>query len=212
MRYYDITMEISSNMAVWPGDPPVQVERIQKLEQGAPANVSKICMGVHSGTHVDAPFHFLKEGKTLSEIPLDRYIGPVNVIEIPEKVDRISASTLEGVDPSLIVERVLFKTRNSKRTQDSSFRFNPDYVGIDESGAAFLVRMGVQLIGIDAFSVAPFREGKEVHEVLLEHEIILLEGLTLAAIEPGTYQLCCLPLRLGEAEGAPARAVLLKED
>ncbi|MGA9397853.1 MAG: cyclase family protein [Anaerolineaceae bacterium] len=211
MKWFDISVEISATLPVWPGDPSVSIERIQKLEDGANANVSRMDMGLHTGTHVDAPYHFLTDGAKISEVPLQHFFGPVTVIEIPGKVDVINADVLGRIDRSLFTERILFKTRNSGFWSETEEHFHNDFVGIDLTGAQFLVDRGVHLVGIDYLSIAPFHKSKPTHETLLGAGVVIVEGLNLSAVPPGTYALYCLPLKLGNAEAAPARAILIKD-
>ncbi len=211
MKWFDISVEISAMMPTWPGDPKVTIERVQKLEDGANANVSRIDMGVHTGTHVDAPYHFLADGDMISEIPLERFFGPVTVIEISRDIDVINADVLRKIEKSKFTQRVLFKTRNSDYWVEGAGQFQKDFVGIDVTGAQLLVDCGVNLVGIDYLSIAPFRKSRPTHEALLKAGVVIVEGLNLSAISPGKYILYCLPLKLGNAEGAPARALLIED-
>ena len=210
MKIYDITVEINPELPVWPGDPEVKIERFEKLESGDNANISRMGMGLHTGTHVDAPYHFLTEGITLDKIPLERFIGTVSVVEVSGEVNILSRELLARLPAEWITERILFKTRNSNHWSERPHRFHPDFVAIDPSGARFLVERGVKLVGIDYLSIAPFRKSKETHEILLGASVIILEGLDLSAIKQGIYQLYCLPLKLGGVEGAPARVILVE--
>jgi arylformamidase len=212
MIYHDISVEINSNLPIWPGDPKACIERIQKLEDGANANVSKVDMGLHTGTHVDAPYHFLENGAKLSEIPLERFFGRATVINIPEEVGIITADVLGRLERSLFTERILFKTRNSGFWKETSETFHADFVGIDLSGAQFIVEKDVRLVGIDYLSIAPFRKSKPTHETLLGAGIVIIEGLNLSDVDQGVYQLYCLPIKLGDAEGSPARVILIDSD
>jgi arylformamidase len=210
MKWHDISVDVKPDLPVWPGDPHVVLERFQKLEDGGNANVSRLAMSLHTGTHVDAPFHFLLDGERLSEIALDRFFGRVTVVEIAPEVDVITASVLDMIPNTLITERILFKTRNSTYWKDESTVFHRDFVALDVSGAEFLVGNGVRLVGIDYLSIAPFRDGKGTHEKLLAGDIVILEGLDLSDVGQGSYELFCLPLKLWMTEGAPARAILIE--
>lgn len=211
MKWFDISVEINPDLPIWPGDPKVTIERMQKLEDGANANVSCIEMGLHTGTHVDAPYHFLAEGAMLSAIPLNRFFGEATVINIPLDVDIINADVLTRIDQALITERILFKTRNSGFWAETTGLFHNDFVGIDKSGAEYIVDHGVRLVGIDYLSIAPFRKSRPTHETLLGAGVLIIEGLDLSAVNQGKYQLYCLPLKLGNAEGAPARTILIEK-
>jgi len=213
MKVYDISLPISPHMPVWPGDPPVELQQISSIQHGDHANVSQIKMSVHTGTHIDAPHHFINSGKTINQLPLEKLIGQVLVMEIDEDVDIITESVLTNhLDwPMLNTEKkVLFKTRNSALWKTHPTAFQSDYVGIDKSGAACLANLGLDLIGMDYLSVTPFNETLEPHQILLAQDIILLEGINLSEIERGIYQLFCLPLNIENCDGAPARAILMQ--
>ncbi len=166
--------------------------------------------GLHTGTHMDAPYHFLAQGATLDKIALERLIGPVTVLEVPQDVSVLSGDVLARLPAGLITERVLFKTRNSTYWSEHPHRFHKDFVAIDPSGADFLVERGVRLVGIDYLSIAPFRQGQATHEALLGAGVVILEGLDLSGVSQGEYQLYCLPLKIGGVEGAPVRAILIE--
>ena len=206
---YDITVEINPDLPIWPGDPKIRIERLQKLEEGAAANVSRLEMGLHTGTHVDAPYHFLADGADLGEIELERFIGPVSVIEVSPQVDVLSDGIIAQIPEELFSERMLFKTRNSRFWSETPPTFHREFVAIDLSGAQVLIERGVRLVGIDYLSIAPFHNSKETHEALLGAGMVILEGLDLSAVKQGMYQLYCLPLKLGGVEGAPARVILV---
>ena len=208
MRIYDISVGISPELPVWPGDPPVKLERVQSLEKGADANVSRLALGVHVGTHVDAPLHFVQAGGSVERIALKRLIGRAYVVHLG-KATVIDARTLEkaGIPPR--TKRVLFKTQNSGFWGSRDLRFRRDFVAVDASGAEWLVRKGVQLVGVDYLSVAPFDDPVTTHRILLGAGIVIVEGLNLSAVKQGRYTLYCLPLKLMGSDGAPARAILL---
>lgn len=210
MEIYDITLSISPSLPVWPGDPPVEVERVLKIEAGANANVSRINMGLHTGTHVDAPIHFLPGGRGVESIPLDILTGPAYVLCLPD-MDTISASVLKGsaIPPHTL--RLLIKTRNSLHWKREDKCFITDFVGIDADGARFLVDSGIKLVGIDYLSIAPYKQSRPTHEVLLQAGIVIVEGLDLSEVREGHYILYCLPLKITGGDGAPARAILIKE-
>jgi len=205
--YLDISLPLSSRLPVWPGDPPLVVERFVSMDQGALANVSRLSGTVHIGTHIDAPDHFLNDGRTVSQVDLDACLGPVWVLGL-EDVDRIDRPALEAVWPAAAPERVLFKTRNSRWWAAGHTAFREDYVALTPDGAAFLVQQGVRLVGIDYLSIAPYDDPAPTHRVLLQAGVIILEGVRLDSVQPGPYTLYCLPLNIPEAEGAPARALL----
>jgi arylformamidase len=208
MRTYDITLTISPNLPVWPGDPGVELELVEKIEDGSNANVSRIDMGVHTGTHVDAPFHFLQEGISVDEIDLSLLTGRAYVLHLPE-VDVITASVLENAQIPPRTRRVLFKTRNSEYWANEEPDFQIDFVGLSDDAAKYLVRRGVKLVGVDYLSVAPFQQSRPTHEKLLEAGVVIVEGLNLTEVSQGRYTLYCLPMKIAGSDGAPARAILI---
>jgi arylformamidase len=208
MQTYDISLTISPDLVTWPGNPGIHLERVSKIEEGANSNVSKIEMGVHNGTHVDAPFHFLPEGKTAERLLLKVLTGRVYVLNLPN-VDVITASVLENAEIPPRTRRLLFKTRNSEYWANSTKEFQPGFVGISADGAEFLVKRGVKLVGIDYLSIAPYHHSRPTHEIFLKAGVVIVEGLNLSEINQGRYTLYCLPLKLAGSEGAPARAILI---
>ncbi len=207
MRIYDISVGVSEEIPVWPGDPPVVLKRVAKIEDGANANVSHFSASVHIGTHIDAPVHFLDDGEGIEAIPLNILIGRAYVIDL-SKATVLDAETLEraGIPPR--TKRLLLKTRNSDLWARGETNFQTDIVGVNKSGAEWLVRKGVQLVEVDYLSVAPFKQSKEPHQILLGAGIVILEGLNLDEVSQGRYNLCSLPIKLIGSDGAPARAIL----
>ena len=187
-------------MVVYPGDPTMSLTRVQSLAAGDIANVSQMELGVHTGTHVDAPLHFVDGAPAVEALDLDLLVGPAQVVEVTGPGD-IGPDALHAVGDG--TERILFKTRNSAAWADEAFY--EDYASISPEAAARLVAVGVRLVGVDYLSVG----GVETHQTLLRADVIAVEGLDLRAIEPGWYTLICLPLKLVGADGAPARAVLV---
>ncbi len=212
IRIKDISVPISSQLPVWPGDPPIEIIHESEIEKGDMANISRINFGVHTGTHIDAPFHFLKNGIKVEAIQLDQLVGEVQVVEINEKISLIQAEDLYNLKLNHWSERVLIKTMNSHFWRKKDHIFHKDYCALSESAAHFLVEEGVKLVGIDYLSIAPFDEPENVHKILLSNGIIILESINLDGIAPGLYKLVCLPLRILDVEGAPARAVLIVDD
>jgi arylformamidase len=209
MKIYDITLPISPDMPVWPGDPLVVLEQVSSMDAGAHDNVSRLGCSVHTGTHVDAPHHFLNDHRTVEALSLDVLTGPAQVIQIPGDVDLITADVLEKSGVSSETTRLLLKTRNSQLWERGEKKFIKDFVGISVDGAGWLVRSGLKLIGIDYLSVAPYKQGSPTHQALLSPGIIILEGVNLSAVSPGIYTLYCLPLKLVGSDGAPARVILI---
>lgn len=208
MRTYDITLTITPDLPTWPGDPRIVLERVGKIENGDNANVSRVNMGVHTGTHVDAPYHFLPEGKTVDQLSLNLLTGRAYVLHLPE-VERITAAVLEEAQIPPRTRRLLFKTRNSQYWAEPANGFHSNFVGITADGAEALVKRGVKLVGVDYLSVAPFKESRPTHEILLSAGVVVIEGLDLSKVSQGRYTLFCLPLKLGGSDGAPARAILI---
>ena len=211
MEFIDISLPISEELPVWPGDPAIELVRISSIKAGDNANVSKLSCGVHVGTHVDAPLHFLEDGKTITDLSFEALIGPAQVVEFPA-ASVIDEAVLKGSEIAIDAERILFKTRNSYYWGSGESEFNENFVAVDESGARWLVDHGVKLVGVDYLSVAPWNESRPTHEVLLEAEVVILEGLNLHDVRPGHYDLTCLPIKLSDCDGAPARAVLSREN
>lgn len=210
MKIYDISVPVYSGMVVWPGDGGVVIERESRIEAGDNANVSHLSLGAHTGTHVDAPYHFIPDGVTLEHVSLERFVGKTLVVEI-SGVSTITAAHLAAADLPDGVERVLFKTDNGAIWSRTEQAFEPGFVALSQDAAQFLVDRGVSLVGIDYLSIAPFKQSRPTHEVLLSAGMVILEGVDLRAVAPGWYTLYCLPLKLMGVDGAPARAILVDE-
>jgi arylformamidase len=208
MRTYDITLTITPDMIVWPGDPKVSIQRTSNMDSGDNANVSQISMSCHTGTHVDAPHHFLNNGKTVEDLSLDLLVGRAYVLYLPE-VNQITASVLRYAEIPPRTRRLLFKTKNSELWKNGQHEFKSDFVALSVDAAEWLVDRNVKLVGIDYLSIAPYNLGTPVHTILLDAGMIVIEGLDLSKVSPGRYTLHCLPLKLGGADGAPTRCVLV---
>lgn len=208
-RVHDITLPIETGFLTWPGDPDVTLEPDATIAHNE-INTSVISLGTHTGTHVDATWHYLQDGQRLEEIPIARWSGRCYVARIPDTIDIVTASDLEEVDIPGGVTHLLLKTRNSSFwDRPRPWSFDPAFVGIDAAAAGWIVDRGIQLVGIDYLGIAPFDEPHHAtHVTLLGSDVLILEGLDLRAVEPGYYQLTCLPMRLLCGDGAPARAVL----
>jgi arylformamidase len=190
----------------WPGDPPFHIERASDQQKGDTATVSRMSLGVHTGTHMDAPVHFIRDGESIDQIPLDATVGRARVIPIRDtksiKPEELTEYSIQNG------ERILFKTVNSDHAWQTD-DFREDFVFISKEAAAYLVECGIRSVGVDYLSVGGFREdGPETHETLLSAGIWIIEGLDLNGVEPGDYELICLPLRLIGSDGSPARAIL----
>jgi arylformamidase len=210
MAIYDVSLPISESLVVWPGDPPIRITHPIHLDRGDTATVSRLDMGAHTGTHVDAPAHFLRDGQGVDALDLDVLVGPALVIHVPE-ANALTAEVMEGLDVPPGTERLLFRTRNSDHRAYGEQEFDTDFVAIAEDGARWLVDRGVRLVGVDCLSVGPFSDPVPTHHILLRAGVVAVEGLNLADIAPGVYQLVCLPLKIVGCDGAPARAILIGE-
>lgn len=210
MRIIDISLGVGPNMLVWPGDPPVSVDASSRLSAGDSANVSEIHMGSHTGTHVDPPLHFIEGGAPAHTLALTSLIGPVVVADLRDVTGLIRVDHLEGLDLAAGVTRVLFRTQNSALWRRDPVEFPESYVSLSVEGAAWLVGRGIRLVGTDFLSIeARGAPGHPVHMALLEAGVIIVEGLDLNDVDPGLYTLACLPLKVMDGDGAPARAVLI---
>jgi arylformamidase len=208
-KLYDISVTLTNDFPVWPGDPEVMLEKVSAIEEGADANVSHLSMSVHAGTHLDAPYHFIPDGKTIEALPLEVLIGPAQVIQLPEAVKLISRDVIREAGIQAGIERVLFKTGNNRYWIHPTPQFQRDFTAMDEDGANAVVEMGIKLVGIDYMSIAPFDQSIPTHKVLLGNGVVVLETCNLSQVEPGLYTLAALPIKLGGSDGAPARAVLM---
>lgn len=210
MRIYDISVTISPELPVWPGDPRPELERISKIEDGEEANITYLKMGAHTGTHVDAPYHFLGEGNpTVDQVPLELMVGPAYVVEFPTDLEMVTSQALVSASIPGGVERLIFKTRNSTYWQRLDGKFQTNYAALTADAAVDLIAKGVRVLGVDYLSVAPFEDPAPVHRILLDAGILIIEGLDLSAVGSGSYDLYCLPIKLKGTDGAPARAILV---
>jgi arylformamidase len=203
--WIDISVPLSTGMVHYPGDPAVFIEREQDISRGDAANVSSVRLSAHSGTHVDAPLHFIEGGTAIDRIPFDAVTGKARVIEIRDD-ESIKPSEIEacGIEPG---EILLFKTRNSRLWSDKGF--NRDYVYFTTDSAVLLVSKKVRTIGIDYLSIGGFgHNDAEAHRVLLGAGLWIIEGLDLSAAPAGACEFVCLPLRIAGGEAAPARAII----
>ncbi len=214
MRIYDVSVPISARTPTYPGDPGIDIRQWLSLADGDVANVTALHFGAHTGTHVDAPAHFLKDAPKLHSIDLETLIGDVQVIELPVDVMAIDQSHLENrlKDGA---SRILFKTRNSNFWNEANGEFHTDYTYLSPEAATELVNHGIRLVGIDYLSVERFNcEKFETHEILLSNGVVIIEGLDLRDVPAGSFELICLPLKIaeGSGDGAPARVVLRQFD
>jgi arylformamidase len=202
-KFIDITLPLTPAMQVYPGEPGPELTPLSRIADGDPANVSHLCLGTHTGTHVDAPRHFIEGGADVAAMSLDSLCGPARVVGIKDRV-AVRRAELEGIDA---VERVLFRTRNGELWSKQGFQ--KDFVYLAPDAAEFLLDRGVKLVGIDYLSIEQFHSSDyPVHHMLLEAGVVIVEGLDLRRVSPGEYDLWCLPLKLDGADGCPARVVL----
>ncbi|MFC1988384.1 cyclase family protein [Chloroflexota bacterium] len=205
LPWIDISVPLKDGMVHWPGDPPVKINRVKNIAAGDLVNLSMISMSAHSGTHVDAPIHFIPRGKGIDEASIETLVGRARVIEIRDtELIKPDELTQQNIQPG---ERILFKTINSSRVWQSDV-FVEDFVFISDDAAHFLVERKVRAIGIDYLSVGSSDGGSEVHKVLLAGGVWIIEGLDLLKVTAGEYELICLPLKLVGGDGAPARAII----
>ncbi len=210
-KILDISIEISPQTVLWENDPRINIESVQKIKEGAEFGVTRLEMGVHNGSHIDAPSHFIEKGKSVDQIPLEVLVGPAQVIEIDDSIHQITAQVLKNAKITISIKKVLLKTRNSKYWHTKSNEFKRDFAGIVSNGAEYLVRSGIELVGIDYLSISPFDDLYEPHRILLRNGVVILEAIDLSAVESGVYDLYCLPLKLKGVEGAPVRAILVQD-
>jgi len=207
MNLFDITVPIRAGMPVYQGDPGVKIDSWSAFAKGDSSNVSILNFGAHTGTHVDAPAHFIEGARRIDALSLEVLIGPARVIRVGDEVSEIDAEFVRSCDLQT-VERVLFRTRNSGFWNEG---FRKDYTHLLPEAAQILVDQGVKLVGTDYLSIEKFQSGHhKTHLTLLSNSVVIVEGLNLSAVAEGDYELICLPLKIGDGagDGAPARAVL----
>lgn len=204
----DISVPVFSGMVFYPGDPGAEITESRSIAKGDVANITRICLGSHTGTHVDAPYHFKDGRETVEMLSLETLMGPARVVDLGKAAIEITRFDLEAAGIQG-VKRLLLRTRNSELWDLPGFE--RDYVSLADDAADYLVEQGVRLVGIDYLSVERFKAGTfHVHHTLLGAGIVLLEGINLAEAAPGDYELICLPLKIRNGDGAPSRAVLIR--
>jgi arylformamidase len=210
MQIYDVSVPLSATTPTYPGDPGIEITNWLTLANGDTANVSLMSFGLHSGTHVDAPSHFIAGGARVDSLPLESLLGEAEVIEVPDDIRIIDRGFVVANCPGRS-QRILFKTRNSTFWNNLQEGFRQDYVYIDHDAARWLVETGIKLVGIDYLSVEQFKSNTfETHHAFLSNGVVILEGLDLRNVPSGIYELLCLPLKIagGSGDGAPARVIL----
>jgi arylformamidase len=209
MEIFDISVPLSRDVPIWPGSVGFALSRVSSIEAGDPATVSRLDCDVHTGTHIDAPAHFVLGGSLVEDVALTDMVGPCLVVGLPA-VETIDAQQLERLSLPADTRRLLFHTRNSELWARKVSEFRRDYVALTADAARWIVDREIALVGIDYLSIQRYGDEPTTHEILLEDGVVILEGLNLSRVPAGSYFLVCLPLRLGNAEAAPARAVLLR--
>jgi arylformamidase len=207
--WIDVTATLDeSTTPVYAGDPPMHFTFVKDMRHGDPLTLSTYTLGAHSGTHVDAPMHFVASGASIDEVSLDRLIGRARVIDIPDSVQAIDAAEL-GRHDWRGAPRILFRTRSSLRGWMASPTFHRDFAYIAPDAAQLMADAGVQLVGIDYLSAEQFgASAPRSHQILLGKGIPIVEGLSLQGVTAGDYELIVLPLKVAGHEAAPARAVV----
>ncbi|MEP6742798.1 MAG: cyclase family protein [bacterium] len=212
MTIYDVSVPLSATTPTYPGDPTIEIKSWLELKRGDAANVSLLHFGAHSGTHVDAPAHFIAGGSKVEALPLESLLGEATVVEVPQDMMAIDDDFVSNnCNPAS--ERILFKTRNSSFWNNPEVGFRTDYTYLEPKAAQRFTEIGVRLVGIDYLSVEQYGSKTfETHLTLLSRSIVILEGLDLRNVPAGRYELICLPLRIagGAGDGAPVRAILRK--
>ena len=178
------------------------------MAKGDAYNLTRLYMSVHQGTHIDAPLHFLEDGSSTDHFPLEKMVGPVQVVQVEDSIDLITKTVLEQCAIRTDCKRILFKTGNSNYWKNGDQTFHKDYCGITSDGARYLAGLNMQLVGMDYLSVSPMSDLEEPHRILMRKGIVILETINLAEVNPGVYNLYCLPLKLVGTEGSPARVIL----
>jgi len=203
-RIHDVTVPLAAGMLSYPGDPPFQIEPAHGAG-GGPYRLSRMVLTTHAGTHVDAPFHFFEGGATVDQLPLEILLGKARVVELSVR-ERVERADLEALDLRDDL-RVLLKTRMSGQLLKTAYQ--EDHVYLTEDAAHYLGQAGIKLVGFDYLSIDRTGSGDfPAHHALLGAGVVVVEGLDLSEVEPGEYDMACLPLRVGGGDAAPARVVL----
>ncbi len=210
MAWIDITQKLESDMVLWPGSEPLQIHALERIEDGGGCNTSAMTLDLHSGTHIDAPWHMLETGERLQKVALEKLIGPALVVDITGR-EGIGRQDLEKLELGNDVKRLLLRSDTSERPIANPPVFRTDFPALTKDAADFLVERGIELVGIDSPSIEAFRSpGHPVHKTLLGAGVAVIEGLQLANVATGSYDLICLPLSLQHVDASPVRALLQK--
>jgi len=210
-RIHDVSLSIGRETLVWPGDPPIEVTPKLRIAAGDPANVSELRLGTHSGTHVDPPVHFIDGAPTIDVLSLERVVGEAVVADLRWANGPIGPEDLEGLGLAPSVSRLLLRTSNSSLWRSPPVAFPDHYACLSPAGAKWVVDRGIRLVGIDFLSIEERgAAGHPVHHLLLENDVIIVEGLDLGEVDPGPYTFICTPLKILDGDGGPARAALIE--
>jgi len=205
--FHDITLDFSPDLVVYPGDPALEITEHMKIENGDIANISILRFGSHTGTHIDAPRHFIASGTTVDRLPLEHFIGKAKVFEFKNE-EKIEADSLKGLEIAR-GDIILIKTKNSHVITNKEFK--TDYTYIAPDAAEYLADIGIKTLGFDYLSVEKYGSGDfRAHHALLEKGIVIIEGLVLRGIKPGEYEIIALPLKIRNGNGSPVRAILIE--
>jgi arylformamidase len=211
MVLHDVSLPIGPDLLTWPGDPAVEVQPRKQIAKGDPANVSELRIGTHTGTHVDPPVHFVPGAAGIDRVPLEALYGPALVVDARGLRGPLGPAELDGLGVPEGTDRVLLRSDNSDIWRRLPTDFPDEYVCLSAEGAQWVVAAGIRLIGVDFLSVEQKgAEGHPAHVELLTNGVVIVEGLNLGDIEPGRYTLACLPLRIEDGDGGPARAMLIE--
>ena len=206
----DISVPLSNKLPIWPEGHGINITKLFEIGPESDANVSRLDIDVHSGTHIDAPLHFIDGGKTTNEIDLNRLVGKCYIAELPKSIIKIEPSDLEKLKIPTNTSRLLLKTYNSHNNLWDESTFYKDFSALSADAAQWIVERKIDLIGIDYCSIQKFYDPPTTHQILLKNNIIILEGLDLRKVKQGEYDLTCLPISVSGIEGVPVRAILTK--
>jgi len=215
VKYYDISVSIRPDLPVWEGDLSVVIRSMASIERGDIANVSRLEIGAHTGTHIDAPVHFVPGRKGIDRLEIDTLIGPAYVANLLSAIHEIGMEDFQHANIPDGTRRLLCKTSNSSLWLTLPSTFYRDFIGISKDGAQWLIDQDIELVGIDYLGIERFdmvEKGAPTHHALLENGMVIIEGLNLSDVPAGEYTLVCLPVKIQNSDGAPCRAVLMKED
>jgi arylformamidase len=209
MQIIDISVTLHSQLVAWPGGVGFSTSHAARIAAGDEANVTIIHTNAHIGTHVDAPLHFVDKMRHVADLELQRMVGPCSVLDFRGHRVITAPMLQQAKDKQPLQARLLFKTDNSALWHTQNSTFYPDFCALSADAAEWAVANDIQLLGIDYLSIQRYEDSFETHRIILRKEIVILEGLDLSQVEAGNYMLCCLPLKIQGADGAPARAVLM---